>query len=496
MKILSAKQIREADQYTIAHEPIASIDLMERASQAFVNKFLGLHPERSQVYIFCGIGNNGGDGLAIARLLVAKGWEAEIFIVGDPAKGSPDFKTNLKRIDRFEIISNNNDFPKLQPNSIIVDGLFGSGLSRSLEGLYHELIIFLNSQNSQRIAIDIASGLFADQPLPSKAIAFEPDYTISFQSPKLIFFLPEYGKYVGEWRVVDIGLDQGFIQQQQTEFILSGVNELKKLVPARSTFSHKNEVGRLMILAGSKGKMGAAVLSARAAMRSGAGLINVHTPSCGVDILQTSIPEAMVSTDDGENFIERIPDTDDAIAIGPGLGTDDKSVQAFKAFLSGYEKPLVIDADAINILAKHTDLIEMVPKNSILTPHPGEFKRLVGTWSNDFEKLQKLKTFCIENEMNIVLKGAFSAVCNSQGLVYFNPTGNPGLATAGSGDVLTGAVGAFLSQGLEPFDALRLAVYVHGLAGDEAVRKLETPWILASDVIEFIPKAIGSILRS
>ncbi|WP_436515244.1 NAD(P)H-hydrate dehydratase [Ekhidna sp. To15] len=494
MKILSAQQIREADQFTIAHEPIASIDLMERASEAFVNKFLGLHPEKSSVYIFCGTGNNGGDGLAIARLLIAQGWKIEVYIVGESDKGSTDFKINLKKVSKTKKIESQKDFPNIENGSIIIDGIFGSGLSRPVEGLFHDLIIFLNGQEVQRIAIDIASGLFADQPLPLDTIAFEPDYTISFQTPKLTFFLPEYAKHVGEWRVVNIGLDQGFLQQQETQFRLSEANELRELVPVRSTFSHKSQVGRLMIVAGSKGKMGAAVLCARGAMRSGAGLINVHVPSCGVDILQTSIPEAMVNPDNGEECIESILETTDTVAIGPGMGTAEKSAQAMRAFLEKYDQPMVIDADGINILAEHPDLIKKIPRNSILTPHPGEFKRLVGTWSNDFEKLQMLRTFCVEKELNIVVKGAFSTVCNIHGIIYFNPTGNPGLATAGSGDVLTGIAGALLAQGLEPFDALRLAVYLHGSAGDEAVRQLQTPWILASEIIDFIPKALSSLV--
>ena len=496
MKILSSRQIRETDQFTIKYEPIQSIDLMERASKAFVTKFLGLHPAKQRVYIFCGTGNNGGDGLAIARLLIDKGWEIEVFVVGEVENGSHDFKINLERLSFFERICSRDDFPRIVPDSVIVDGLFGSGLSRPLDGIYHELIGFLNSQAKvQRIAIDISSGLYADRPMHEEAVAFKADYTISFQLPKLSFFLPACESYVGQWRVVDIGLKKEFIKKQETDFYLTEVEEVRALIPTRSTFTHKSKVGRLMIVAGSKGKMGAAILCARGAFRAGAGLVNVHAPACGVEILQISIPEAMVSIDQGEAFVEKIPISEDTIAIGPGLGTDDASVEAMRIFLRSYQKPLVIDADGINIIAQHPDLIKTLPKESILTPHPGEFRRLVGDWANDFEKLQKLKELCVSNSLNMVLKGAFSAVCSSDGIVYFNPTGNPGLATAGSGDVLTGITAALLAQGLTPIHALRTGVYLHGLAGDEAVREMQTPWIQASDIIDFIPQSVNSLIN-
>ncbi len=494
MKILSAQQIREADQFTIVNEPIVSIDLMERASQAFVTKFLGLHPEKQPVFIFCGVGNNGGDGLAIGRLLLDRDWEVSIFVVGETEKGSTDFKTNFDRIENLEWIASRDDFPTITSNSIIVDGLFGSGLSRPIEGLLRDLVTFLNQQKAQRIAIDISSGLFSDQPLPKGSIAFKADYTISFQLPKLTFFLPQCEQYVGKWRVVDIGLKSEFIERQDTNFHLTEAEEMRALIQERSTFTHKNQIGRLMIVSGSRGMMGAAVLCTRGAFRAGAGLVNVHVPKCGENILQVSIPEAMVSIDSGENHIESIPKTKDVIALGPGIGTAKETVAALRRLLENQTDPMVVDADGINILSENTDMLELLPAESILTPHPGEFKRLVGSWVDDFEKLEKLKKFCTTHKLNVVLKGAFSAVCSSHGIIHFNPTGNPGLATAGSGDVLTGMVGSFLAQGLTSFNSLRLGVYLHGLAGDEAVRELQTPWIQASDIIDFIPKSVNSLL--
>ena len=495
MKVLTSEQIREADQYTIKHEPISSLDLMERASEAFVTKFLGLHPQKIPTYIFCGTGNNGGDGLVISRLLIGRGWDVKTFVIGNLEKGSPDFTANLRRLNSFATISKKNDFPKIPDQPVIIDGLFGSGLSRPVEGLYGDLIRYLNEQNAQRIAIDIASGLYADQSLAKDAVAFKADYTISFQVPKLSFFLPECSKYVGEWRVMDIGLDKEFIEKQETVFSVTEKNDVINLVPERSKFAHKNSVGRLLVVAGSKGKMGAAVLCTRAAFRAGVGLVNVCVPKCGIDIMQITIPEAMVLDGKGTSEIQSIPNTDDTVILGPGLGTGSKTLDAFENFIRSAKHPLVIDADGLNLLAKKKSLLKEVPVDSILTPHPGEFKRLVGDWKNDFDKLDKLRAFCQKYKVNVVLKGANSAVCNSGGAVHFNPTGNPGMATAGSGDVLTGIVGALLAQGLIPFDALKLGVYLHGAAGDEAVRELEMPWIQASDIIRFIPNAVSALLN-
>lgn len=493
MKILTSEQIREVDQFTIQNEPIASIDLMERACEAFVLKFQELIHEKYPVKIFCGVGNNGGDGLAIGRLLKEKGLEVFLYVVGNPRKGSEDFKANLDRSELYAVIDSEKDLPTINEDDIVIDGLFGSGLSRPLEGFYKALVEYLNQQKCRKISIDIASGLYANQPIEKDAVVFKPDWTFSFQLPKLSFFMPGCYPYVGEWHLLDIGLDQSFIGKQKTDFFLSEKSEFIPLIPSRQKFAHKNQVGRLMVIAGSKGKMGAAVLCTGAAFRAGAGLVNACVPKCGTDIMQVAIPEAMVIEGGGTNEIQSIPKTEDTTIVGPGLGTHAKTLVAFEKFLKQTKRPLVIDADGINLISKKKALLKMLPAESILTPHPGEFERLVGKSKNDLEKLEKLQKLCKKNKVNVVLKGAYSAVCNTQGEVYFNPSGNPGLATAGSGDVLTGIVGAFLAQGLPPFEALRLGVYLHGVAGDQAVRELETPWIQASDIIDFLPNAVSSL---
>ncbi|MEP1094476.1 MAG: NAD(P)H-hydrate dehydratase [Cyclobacteriaceae bacterium] len=488
MKILSSSQIRAADQFTIENEPIASIDLMERASRAFLTKFLELFPRKRPVTLFCGTGNNGGDGLVIGRMLVGKGWEVTVFVLGET--GSPDFEANLRRIKDYTLLTAPSNFPGLLSDQIVIDGIFGSGLSRPTEGLAADLIEYVNKSDVIRVSIDIASGLFADIPQPAKSIVFKSSFTISLQTPKLTFFLPESSEFVGDWHVVDIGLSRRFIDDLPTRYFFSEEAELLKLIPVRDKFSHKSKVGKLLVVAGSKGKMGAAALCARAALRAGVGLINVHSPKCGVDILQTLVPEAMVVEDEEESIISKIESTDAYVAIGPGIGTDSKTKNALVKFLKANDKPLVLDADALNILAEDKNLLDKLPNQSILTPHPGEFKRLVGQWTNDFEKLEKLRSFCMKYKLNVVLKGAYSAVCSVSGNIFFNPSGNPGMATAGSGDVLTGIISSFLAQGLSPFDALSLGVYIHGKAGDNAAEEVGENSLIASDIISHISNPI------
>jgi NAD(P)H-hydrate epimerase len=492
MNILSASQIREADHYTIDHEPIASIDLMERASNAFVEKFLELIKKQKPIHIFCGIGNNGGDGLAIGRMLSGKGWKVSCYVVGDKEKGSEDFKTNLAKLSDYLELDSISDIPAIQSEDIIIDGFFGSGLTRPIEGKIAEFIEYLNNLPATRISIDISSGLFSDESLAKRFTAFKPHHTISFQCPKLVFFLPQYHEFVGEWHIVDIGLDASFLEKQLSNFHISDNSELSSLIPVRSKYVHKSNVGKLLVVAGSKGKMGAAALCAQAALRTGVGLINVCVPKCGTSVIQTLVPEAMVIEGKKDDYTTQIPDTRDTLAIGPGIGTAEETKNALVKFLQSNNQPVVLDADAINIIAE-SDLISFIPKNSILTPHPGEFKRLAGEWDNDFHRLELLRSICTKYELNMVLKGAYSAVCNTDGEIYFNPSGNPGMATAGSGDVLTGIIASLLAQGLSPFDALRLGVFLHGLAGDLAAKDKGQNSLIASDIILKISNVIQSM---
>ncbi len=489
MRVLSAEQIRAADQYTIQNEPISSVDLMERASEAFVAEFVGHYGSSREVCIFCGTGNNGGDGLAIGRILLWRGYHAQIWVCGEEGKGSPDFLTNYKRLSpQPQHLQSEEDFPALPPDAIVIDALFGSGLNRPLGGLPGALVRHLNASRCTIVSVDVASGLFIDKAVDLLAPIIRPAHTISFQVPKLAFFQPDIAGFVGEWHVVDIGLDQEFIQQQDTAYFLTESDDMRGLIPIRDRFMHKGVAGRVALWAGSQNKMGAAILAAQACLRSGVGLLWMDIPQEGNETLNVAAPEAMLADTD-ELLQGPSRESLQVLGAGPGIGTDDKARSKLQQLLSRWDKPVVLDADAITLAAQHPDLLAAVPPQSILTPHPGEFRRLVGDWQDDYAKLELLRDFCRRHQLNLVLKGAFSAVCNSDGEVYFNPTGNPGMATGGSGDVLFGIVSGLLAQGLAPGESLRLAVYLHGLAGDIAKKYLGEHSLLATDIIHYLPNS-------
>ena len=384
--------------------------------------------------------------------------------------------------------------PKIHKDLLVIDAMFGSGLNRPLAGLAAELVGYLNQSGAEIVAVDIASGLFSEKPL-GDAVAMRPTRTISFQVPKLAFFQPGLAPCVGSWEILDIGLDQGFIEEQPCNYQLTGSEDIR--LTKRSTFMHKGDAGRVQLWVGAKGKMGAAILAARSCLRAGVGLLYLKSPAIGTSLLQQSVIEAMVTEDEGVHEIRSSAYLENAnvIGIGPGIGTSEATQQAVATFLAAYEHndPLVIDADGLNILTLNRDLLVKLPEGSILTPHPGEFKRLVGEWKDDYEKLQKLQDLCRKYRLNVVLKGAFSAVCNTEGEVFFNPTGNAGMATAGSGDVLFGLVCGLLAQNKRPFESLISAVYIHGLAGDFAKQDLGMRSMIASDLIDHLPKVIRDI---
>lgn len=494
--ILNAAQLRAADAFTIQNEPITSLNLMERASKAFVNRFEELAPTEQSIFVFCGVGNNGGDGLAIARILTKRGLKVHVFVVGEAAKGTPDFKSNL---DFYEILNSvtfiqtEQDVPVFEIDGLLIDALFGSGLSRPVSGVFERVIQLINEGGNPIYSVDIASGLYTDRYPDGPCV--KPNFTISFQVPKWVFFQPDLFPFVGEWSVVPIGLDQNFINSQSTDCFLTESKDIRELIPIRSRFMHKGGAGRLTLIGGSRGKMGAVLLAGQAALRSGVGLLTLRIPQSGYTIAQSSVHEAMVSEDTSFNWLTDFGSVSDEVtyAIGPGLFTHPDTKKALSQFLSHFRQPIVLDADAINLLAEDASLLEKIPKNSILTPHPGEFRRLVGSWKTDNEKLDLLTGFCRRFQVNVVLKGAYSAVANTKGQVYFNPTGNPGMATGGSGDVLTGIVGSLLAQQLEPFHALLAGVYLHGLAGDLAAKQLGYHGLIASDIVKNLPQAFLEI---
>ena len=496
--MLTAVQNREADRYTIEHEPISSLDLMERASQAFVQKLLELESMPRLVMVFAGMGNNGGDGLCIARLLRERGREVQVVAVRFSDSPSADFLANEARLKgmgtvQWVDLKEGDDLQEVPDDCLVIDALWGSGLSRPLEGWPANVIRHINRSEAVVVAVDMPSGLMAD--LPSSGDVIKADFTITFQVPKLALLMAENYPFVGEWHVVEIGQHPAYLKQVETPFHVLEHNMMSDLVPLREKFGHKGTYGHALLVAGHKGTIGAAILACRAALRSGAGLVSVHLPQCGSIAMQAAAPEVMVRTDEGQDTWEGPVALDGitALGIGPGIGQDKVTQNALMDLLAQWPSPAVLDADALNILARVPGALAKVPKGSVLTPHPGEFRRLAGDWDNDFDMLDKAQKLAAEYGLVVVLKGAHTAVCTPQGQVYFNSTGNPGMATAGSGDALTGILTGLLAQSLHPEQAAMLGVYLHGLAGDIAVRDKGLHGLIASDIVEAIPEAMKEI---
>ncbi|MCB0489267.1 MAG: NAD(P)H-hydrate dehydratase [Cyclobacteriaceae bacterium] len=491
LKILNSAQIKEWDAFTIKNEPIASIDLMERACQAFTQWFTEQFDATKKIGIVCGTGNNGGDGLAIARMLHHLGFSVQVWIAKGAVLESADFKVNKERlIGKLKTVELSGTIAGNQFGAcdLLIDGVFGSGLSRPVEGFYAQVVKAINDSPATRVCIDIPSGMFADQVTNTSCV--KADFTVTFQRPKLGFLLPENADRVGELVVVNIGLSSKFLKEVDCDYYMIDRKSIRKRIKSRTKFQHKGDFGKGLLVAGSYGKVGASVLAGRAAMRSGIGLLTIHVPRKGYEIIQTSVPEAMAQVDNADEFFTGTESVSEfsAIGLGPGLGTEKPTIEGVRELLEKADnKPMVIDADGLNIISANRELLHLIPKGSILTPHPGEFRRLAGDWVNDFEKLEKGKQLAKQIEGVVVLKGAYSAIFNYNGRVYFNPTGNPGMATGGSGDVLTGILTALLAQGYTAFDAAVVGVYIHGAAGDLAAFEKGLHGLIASDIIDNIP---------
>jgi hydroxyethylthiazole kinase-like uncharacterized protein yjeF len=489
MKILTSAQIRSLDQYTIQNEPISSLDLMERASNAFVGWFCNQFVNTRPVCVFCGKGNNGGDGLAIARLLSQLSYDVQVVVADYTPNASDDFTQNLDRLKTHfnpAFISSADQFPTLSSQVVCIDALLGSGLSRPADGLLAGIIHKINALPNKVVSVDIASGLYMDNANGENDPIVEPDHTVTFQLPKLPFLLPQNVRFTGEWHVVDIGLSGKYIQELPTPYWFTDKKAAEKLIQPRGKFSHKGTFGHALLLAGSFGKMGAAVLSGRACLRSGVGLLTMHAPVCGYDIVQISAPEAMVSIDKNDRHISQFPDLEpySAVGVGPGVGQEPVTIALLEELLDQVKVPLIIDADALNILSGNRSLLDKLPPNTILTPHPKEFQRLAGESGDEYERLELARDFAGKYQVIICLKGANTAVILPNGEVHFNSTGNPGMATGGTGDVLTGIITSLLAQKYKPSEAAILGVYQHGLAGDRAAEQKGKTALIASDVVE------------
>lgn len=498
-KIFSAAQIRLADKTTIEREPISSLQLMERASVQCTS-WIQQHVSREKnIMIFCGEGNNGGDGLAIARLLHAERYPVKVFLATIAGKRTDDNKVNLQRCIDMGIVpaalQSEKDFPGIQPETIVIDALFGTGLSKPVTGVVASLIGHINNSQGNIISIDIPSGLFADQFTDPAIPVVHASHTLSFQFPKLAFLLPENAGYVGEWHVLPIGLDKRFIAETETDHYLLTKEYIASLLKKREKFSHKGSYGHACIAAGSFGKIGAAVLAVNACLRSGAGLVTTHIPGCGYEIMQRTNPEAMCRVDKDMNCLTDGPPLlqYSSAGIGPGIGNAKVTADALYAYLNGNTKPMVLDADALNLLAENKQWLKQIPAGSVCTPHPKEFERLAGKSANNFNRLALLKAFSSDYNVHVVLKGAHTAIASPGGKVFFNTTGNPGMAKGGSGDVLTGIITGLLAQGYNALQASVIGVYVHGLAGDIAAGINGEMGMTAMDICQSLPAAWQSL---
>lgn len=501
LKILPVAKIRDADAYTIAHEPILSIDLMERAAKKCFDWIISNSDKQRPVKIICGTGNNGGDGLAIARMLHYAGYIVEVFVIRFSNSCSDDFSHNFKRLadlpglvitDIFESDSG----IELDEDDLVIDAIFGSGLNRPTEGLSREIISQINSSGSLVVSIDIPSGLFADSPsdLRSGGIV-QADYTLTFQFPRKAFLAPENEIFTGKWKVLDIGLSSKFIELTECDELFIEKKDCKNLYRTRRKFAHKGNFGHALLIAGRSGLLGAAVMASESCLRAGAGLVTTHIPADGFLVMQSTLPEAMVSIDADDECFTTLPvlDVYSAIGAGPGLGTSAGTSAALKLLIQQAAVPLVLDADALNILSENKTWLSFLPPGTILTPHPGEFERLAGRTVNFFDRIELLKAFSQRYQVFVILKGAYSVLSTPTGELYFNSTGNPGMATGGSGDVLTGIILGLLAQKYPARDACILAMWLHGKAGDMAAKKHGFEAMLAGDIIKNLGKAFKKL---
>jgi NAD(P)H-hydrate epimerase len=510
MKLFTAEQIRHWDAYTIEHEPISSIQLMERAANAcFI--WLQQHllcasaatgaPKELSVKVFCGKGNNGADGLAIAKLLIKNHFKPSIYILDIAPKGSKDFEPQLEQLQslskEIHFISKEILFPAIENSELVIDALFGTGLSKPLEGLAAEWVKNINQCKATIVSIDLPSGMFADKT--SKGLPMvNASYCLSFQNYKTCLLMAENAASIGEIVLLDIGLHPEFESKEPVNFQVTDQELIQTIYRPRKIFAHKGNYGHALIVAGSYGKMGAAQLSAKACLRSGVGLLTVHVPVLGYSILQMTTPESMVITGD-----IAFPNNYKTIGIGPGLGTSEEAVKLLTDIIENCKTsnaysgkpacPLIIDADALNILSMHPALLSKLPAECILTPHPKEFERLFGKTENDFDALQMALQKAAEFRCYIILKGHHSFIATPEGKGYFNNTGNAGMATGGSGDVLTGILTGLSAQEYRPLETCLLGVYLHGLSGDIAATQFSQEAMLASDITQCLGEAFKRI---
>ena len=511
MKLPFTSEVPELDRVTCERQGVSSYELMTRAAGELSRWFREHLPSKeTAVVLLAGPGNNGGDALVLVRLLREQGYEnARAYLVPSTSgRLSADCEQALRDAGESAVrMTLQQELPDMGPEVWVVDALFGSGLNRPLEGIFGYMADRINQSDATVVAIDVPSGMMGEYGISGKCV--QADYTLTFTQPKLSMLFPEGGQYCGEVTVLDIGIDADAIAGSASPYYIIKDCETAPLLKKRSRFSHKNTYGSALLVAGSRGMMGAALLAAKACMRSGTGLLTVHVPACGYDIIQSGCPEAKCDPDQHSEHWKTLPDKEtrwDAVAVGPGLGKSTETGRALQELLQTTVRPMVIDADALNLIAAHPDWLTLIPRNSILTPHPGEALRLLKAAEKRFldweplptdtslMQLRALRTLAQKLYVNIVFKGTYTAVIGSDGNVGFNwHHGHPGMAVGGSGDTLTGILLALLAQHYEPQEAAKLGVTLHSLAADLALGRESEESFLPSDLIACLGAAFKSL---
>ena len=475
---------------------------MERAAIQLTDSIVAKWDKDMKVVVFAGPGNNGGDALAVARMLAVRGYNVSTWLFNTSGRLSDDCKKNrdrlkdVKQVASFVMVTEEFDPPTLDAQTLVVDGLFGSGLNKPLTGGFASLVKYVNTSPAKVVSIDIPSGLMTESnEYNVKSNIMKADVTLTLQQPKLSFLFPENQQFIGHVEVLDIGISQEGIDKTDAQFYILEKSDITPCLKRRDPFAHKGSMGHALLVAGSRGMAGAAMLAAKACLRTGVGKVTVHTPACNTLPLQIGVPEVVLDVDSDTNVVSEAVDTDcfKAMGIGPGLGTNENTAIAVIGQMRRAQCPIVVDADALNILAAHKAWLQQIPVGAILTPHIGEFDRLEGVSTDSYERLSKAMLLAERQHAYIVLKGHYTAIITPGGRVLFSPTGNPGMATAGSGDVLTGIITALLARGYTQGEACAIGTYLHGLAGDIAARSLGEESLIASDIINSLPMAFKEL---
>ncbi len=505
MKLFTTEEIRAIDRRTIEQEGVPSLELIERVAEGVADEISSRWRSNKPTMVFAGPGNNGADALGAARLLFERGFRPEVFLFnigGD--KLSTDCAASRDRMLAevpdiiFHEVKDRFSMPKITTNHLVIDGLFGSGLREELQGGFKSLVQYINDENATVVSIDLPSGMFGDwNPQIVNRNTIHATLTLAIQFPRISFFIPDNAELIGEWKIIDIGLSEKAIATSPANFCLVEQRDVHRRLRHRKEFASKADFGSGILYAGSYGMMGAAILAARGALRAGVGKLTVNSPKCGYQIMQSSVPEALFRHNRGEiNIIDIHPERDfSAIAVGPGIGTNELTVKAVKDFLASINQPVILDADALNCIAIKPSILNTIPVLSILTPHAGEFDRLFGPQPSAEARLRKAIEMAKYYNILIILKGRYTAIVRPDGKVYFNSSGCPAMATAGSGDVLTGVLLSMLAQGDPAELASLIAVYVHGLAGEMAAAEQGEYGVTAGDIASYIGKAISEIMK-